>query len=84
MWKVTTMTVVCYLTYEFDFRNLKSDKDIIYEVELFPAAQIKRWLLVHVHAFHNGILVVTGLKCFEYLLLEIIPMLKHILPVKRD
>lgn len=81
-WKLTTMTLVCTLKYEFDFRNLSSNDVIQYEPELFPAAQIKLWHPIHVHAFHNGRLVLTGVKVFE-VLSEIIPRLKHILPVKQ-
>lgn len=33
-----------------------------YEPELFPAALISRWLPVHVAVFHNGKVIITGLK----------------------
>ena len=33
-----------------------------YEPELFPAALISHWLPVHVAIFHNGKVIITGLK----------------------
>ena len=61
-WSVLTMTVLCELKHSYDFRLLSSSKSITYEVELFPAAQMTLWSPYHVHVFHNGKLVITGIK----------------------
>ena len=33
-----------------------------YEVEIFPAALIRKWEPMHVALFHNGKMIVTGVK----------------------
>ena len=43
----------------------QSDSNLCYEVELFPAALIKKWHPVHVAVFHNGKVIFTGLKSVE-------------------
>ena len=43
----------------------KSDSDLFYEVELFPAALLSKWHPIHVALFHNGEVIVTGLKSFQ-------------------
>ena len=61
-WTILTMTVLCDLKHSYDFRQLSSSSDITYEVELFPAAQMTNWSPYHVHVFHNGKIVITGVK----------------------
>jgi len=61
-WKVKTMTVLCELNYRYDFRKVSSTSNLTYEVELFPAAQMTNWHPYHVHVFHNGKVVITGIK----------------------
>ena len=61
-WQVRTMTVLCELKHTFDFRHLTSSSKVTYEVELFPAAQLTLWKTYHVHVFHNGKMIITGLK----------------------
>ena len=39
-----------------------SNSELCYEPELFPAVLISRWLPIHVAVFHNGKVIVTGLK----------------------
>ena len=39
-----------------------SNRDLSYEVELFPAALIRKWHPMHVAVFHNGKIIVTGVK----------------------
>ena len=39
-----------------------SNASLFYEVELFPAALITRWKPAHVALFHNGHVIVTGIK----------------------
>ena len=48
---------------------------VFYEVELFPAALITYWKLSHVALFHNGHVVVTGIKCLR----EGYRVLKHLM-----
>lgn len=38
---------------------------MLYEPELFPAALISRWLPAHIAVFHNGKVIITGLKSEE-------------------
>ena len=42
-----------------------SNSDIFFEAELFPAALIRKWEPAHVALFHNGKLVITGIKSLE-------------------
>lgn len=45
------------------FSNIHvSNHKLCYEPELFPAALISCWLPVHVALFHNGKVIITGLK----------------------
>lgn len=39
-----------------------TNANFFYETELFPAALIRKWYPVHVAAFHNGRIILTGLK----------------------
>ena len=41
---------------------LWSSDTVFYETELFPAALIRMWHPAHVAVFHNGKVIVTGLK----------------------
>lgn len=41
---------------------VKSDKNFFYETELFPAALISKWHPAHIALFHNGKVVITGVK----------------------
>ena len=38
-----------------------------YEVEIFPAALIRKWHPAHVAVFHNGKMIVTGVKSVQML-----------------
>ena len=60
-WEVKSMTVLCILNNSCDFRYLSSNKNVTYEIELFPAVQMNFWKNIHVHAFHNGKLIITGI-----------------------
>lgn len=48
-----------------------NDTNVFYETEIFPAALIDKWKPAHVSVFHNGKLVLTGVrtveKCYEIL-----------------
>ena len=41
--------------------NLTSS-DYFYECEIFPAALIAKWRPAHIALFHNGKVIVTGVK----------------------
>ena len=41
---------------------VQSNANHIYEVELFPAALISKWHPAHVAVFHNGKVILTGVK----------------------
>lgn len=67
LWEVKSMTVLCILNTSYDFNSLFSNQNVTYEVELFPAVQMSFWQNVHVHAFHNGKLVITGITSPSYI-----------------
>ena len=43
-----------------------TNADCFYEVEIFPAFLIQKWLPVHVAVFNTGCIILTGLKTFEH------------------
>ena len=43
-----------------------SDSDLFHEIELFPAALIRKWHPVHVALFHTGKVILTGLKSMKH------------------
>jgi len=43
----------------------KSDAHLFYEVELFPAALLTKWRPIHIALFHNGQVIVTGIKSLD-------------------
>ena len=60
---ISNMVVSLQLPSVINFQNiLHSNHDISYEAELFPAALIRKWHPVHVALFHNGKVIVTGVK----------------------
>ena len=42
-----------------------SDVNLFHEIELFPDAHIRRWHPVHIPLFHNGEVILAGLKSVE-------------------
>lgn len=42
-----------------------SNAQVFYEIELFPALLIRKWEPAHVALFHNGHVIVTGIKSVE-------------------
>ena len=42
-----------------------NDSHVFYETEIFPAALIDKWEPAHVALFHNGKIVITGIKTVE-------------------
>ena len=60
---VDNLVISAQLSEQITFSNIHtSNHDMCYEPELFPAALISRWLPVHVAIFHNGKVIITGLK----------------------
>ena len=53
---------------KLSLRNM-NDVNVFYETELFPAALIHKWHPAHVAVFHNGKVILTGVKtvkkCYE-------------------
>lgn len=64
-WTTRTMTVLYDLNMNCDFRRLTSSANVTYEVELFPAAQVNFLKPYHVHVFHNGKVIITGIRSLE-------------------
>ena len=42
-----------------------SDANVFYETEIFPAALIRTWRPIHVALFHNGHVILTGVRSFR-------------------
>ena len=60
---ISNMVVSAQLQKKLCLRKIvKSDADLFHEIELFPAALIRKWHPVHIAAFHNGKVILTGLK----------------------
>ena len=63
---ILNMVVSAQLVKKTYLRKInQSNSHLFYEVELFPAALIKKWHPVHVAVFHNGKVIFTGLKSVE-------------------
>ena len=65
-------------------RIKSTNADVFYEIEIFPASLIQKWLPVHVAVFNTGRVIFTGLKSIEHfysLLSTLISFLKasHVL-----
>ena len=42
-----------------------SNGDVFHEIELFPATLIHKWHPAHIALFHNGKIIITGVKSLE-------------------
>ena len=40
----------------------QSNANLFYEIELLPAALIRKWHPAHIAVFHNGKVILTGVK----------------------
>ena len=61
---VDNLVISTQLSEHITFKNIhSSNQNLCYEPELFPAALINQWLPIHVAIFHNGKVIITGLKC---------------------
>ena len=70
--QVTVMTV-SNLVISVQLKNVlhlhklnSTSADFFHEMELFPAALIRKWHPVHIAVFHNGRVILTGLKSVEH------------------
>lgn len=62
------MVVSLKLKFPVNLRKIVcSNEDLSYEVELFPAALIRKWHPIHVALFHNGKMIVTGVRSLSTL-----------------
>ena len=60
------MVVSVQLKKEVYLRKItQSDSNVFYETELFPAALLNMWHPAHVAVFHNGQVVITGVKSMD-------------------
>ena len=70
--QLTTMTVSnlvisVQLKRAISLRKIElTNSDLFHETELFPAALIQKWHPVHIAVFHNGTVILTGLKTIEH------------------
>ena len=44
---------------------MQSNANLMYEIEPFPAALISKWHPAHVAVFHNGKVIITGVKTVD-------------------
>ena len=66
--ELCSMTVVYNFHRSFNFKQIiSSSYNTLYEKELFSAVQISWWNPIHVHVFHTGKAVFTGVKHIEQL-----------------
>lgn len=66
-WTVSNLVMSVQLKKSLRLHRIQSTKaDIFYEVEIFPASLIEKWQPVHIAAFNNGKIILTGLKSFEH------------------
>ena len=42
-----------------------SNASVFYEIEVFPAVLIRKWEPAHVALFHNGHVIVTGIRSLQ-------------------
>ena len=62
---ITNIVISAQLTKKkLCLRNM-NDVNVFYETELFPAALIHKWYPAHVAVFHNGKVILTGVKSVE-------------------
>ena len=47
-------------------RIKRTDANFFHEIELFPAAIIRKWYPANIAAFHNGHIILTGIKSVEH------------------
>ena len=63
--QLTIVNIVLHIDLQRDLclkRIRQSDNSLFYEIEIFPAALIRKWEPAHVALFHNGNIIITGVK----------------------
>ena len=61
--KIVNLVVNVKLNHAIPLRTISSSNStVFYEAELFPAALIRKWHPAHVAVFHNGKVIITGIK----------------------
>lgn len=76
---VSNLVISVQLKTRLLLRNIKNyDANFFHEIDLFPAALIREWHPVHIAAFHNGRIILTGLKSIAHFN-EIMSTLFHFL-----
>jgi TATA-box binding protein (TBP) (component of TFIID and TFIIIB) len=64
---VSNLVISVQLTKAICLQKIAStDADFFHEIELFPAALIRKWHPVHIAVFHTGRVILTGLKSDEH------------------
>jgi len=77
---IANLVIHVQLKNELSLKNIvQSDSSLFYEIEIFPAALIRKWSPAHVAMFHNGNIIITGVKSFKKLG-ELLTCLKDYLP----
>ena len=65
---IKNMVVSLKLKLPVNLRKIVCSNEVLsYEVELFPAALIRKWHPIHVALFHNGKMIVTGVRSLSTL-----------------
>ena len=59
---ITNIVISAQLTKKKLFLRNMNDVNVFYETGLFPAALIHKWHPAHVAVFHNGKVILTGVK----------------------
>ena len=63
---ILNMVVRLYLKKQICLQKIQEgDFQLFYEIDLFPAALIRKWHPAHVAVFHNGQVIITGVKTME-------------------
>jgi len=53
------------LLHRLQIITTNSNANLFYEIELFPAALIRKWYPAHIAVFHNGKVILTGVKTVD-------------------
>ena len=63
---ISNMVISAQLKMTLCLRKIaQSNANLFYEIELFPAALIRKWHPAHVAVFHNGKVILTGVKTVD-------------------
>ena len=60
---IANLVIHAQLKKDLCLKNIsQTDASLFYEIEIFPAALIRKWAPAHIAVFHNGKLILTGVK----------------------